>query len=246
MTGRGRARAPAARRYRLAVACAALAAVACPAGPVAAPVGLAPLGTPPWHEAGLPRQTLPATRFARVTLDGRAALRIESDGGYGNLVHPVQGGATLAWDWRLERPVAGADLRRKAGDDAALKVCAMVDLPLSALSLLERLQMRLARSVAGQHLPAATLCYVWDPALAPGTVLPNAYTTRLRWMVLRGQGSPLAQWQTERRDLWEDFQRAFGEPAPAGSPLVAVAVGADADNTGGHSLGYVADLVLTR
>ena len=47
---------------------------------------LAPLGNPPWREAGLPRQTLPLTRFDRVDIDGRPVLRIRSDGSYGNLV----------------------------------------------------------------------------------------------------------------------------------------------------------------
>lgn len=191
-----------------------------------------------WRPVGLPKQTLPATRF---TPEGEA-MRIEAAGSYGNLVRETPGaGRLLAWRWRLDRPLPGADLRTKAGDDAALKVCALFDLPLEALPFWERQKLRLARTLSGEDLPAAVLCYVWDPALPAGTLLPNAYTPRLRWIVLRGQGEALATWQDEKRDLAADFARAFGDESPTLPPLKALAVGADADNTGGRSLGYVTE-----
>jgi hypothetical protein len=210
--------------------------------------GDGPLPPPPWRFAALPKQTLPPTRFALVDFDGRRALRIDTAGSYGNLVQAIDGadGGTLAWRWRVDQPVAGADLRRKEGDDTAVKVCAMFDLPLEALPFWERQKMRLARRLSGEALPAATLCYVWDPALPAGTLLPNVYSPRLRWIVLRGGDTPLAGWQTERRDLRADFLRAFGDEAARPPPLIAIAVGADADNTGGQSTAYVADLTLTR
>jgi Protein of unknown function (DUF3047) len=91
------------------------------------------------------------------------------------------------------------------------------------------------------------LCYVWDPVLAPGSVLPNAYTRRLRWMVLQGQGSGLGIWRSEQRDLRADFLRAFGDEAGAAGELpriAAVLVGADADNSRGHGLAHVSGLLL--
>jgi hypothetical protein len=229
-----------------------------------APVVVAPLTGPganvpaPWRFEGLPEQTLPATRFDLVDLDGRRVLRVTAEGSYGNLVHPLpdagdgpgaqvaQAAAapTLSWRWRVEQPVAGADLRTKAGDDTAVKVCALFDLPLDALPFWERQTMRLARSLSGQDLPAATLCYVWDATLAPGTVLPNAHSPRLRWWVLRGPESSPGQWLAERRDLRADFLRAFGDEASEMPPLRAIGVGADADNTGARGLAYVDALAL--
>jgi len=234
-------------RAVLALALALPPALAAELAPLA---GAGPLPPSPWRLATLPQQTLPVTRFALVDLDGRRALRIEAEGSYGNLVHPLADAdadaGTLAWHWRVDRPVAGADLRRKEGDDSAVKVCAMFDLPLEALPFWERQKMRLARRLSGEALPAATLCYVWDPALPADTVLRNAYSPRLRWLVLRGQGQALGRWQAERRDLRADFLRAFGDEATRPPPLVAVALGADADNRGGQSTAYVADLTLTR
>ena len=203
-----------------------------------------------WQVVGLPKQTLPTTRFGFTAQDGQPALRIEANGSYGNLVHelapgdPGANGRWLQWRWKLDTPLAAADLRTKAGDDAALKVCALFDLPLEALGLVERAKMRMARAVSGQWLPAATLCYVFDPSLPAGTLLPNAHSPRLRWIVARGSGSPPGAWQAERHDLQADFLRAFGDEASVVPPLKAIALGADADNTGGRSVGWVAAVTL--
>ncbi len=212
-----------------------------PEGPSARPA-------PPWREVGLPQQTLPRTRFRVVDLDGTRALRIESAGSYGNLVHdlpqPVGAVPVLSWRWRLDRAIEGAALQHKGGDDAAVKVCVLMDAPLERLPFVERQQLRLARLLSGEPLPAATLCYVWDRSLSAGSVLPNAYTRRVRWLVLQGRESPAGTWREERRDLRADVLRAFGDEFDSLPPISALLVGADADNTGGNGLAHVARLAL--
>jgi Protein of unknown function (DUF3047) len=220
-----------------------------PAQPGLAPIaGPSSTPSPSWRMTLLPKQTLAATRFDVVDIDGVRALRVESRASYGNLLHRLDTAAptnpVLSWRWRLERAIDGADLRGKASDDAAAKVCVMFDHPIDGVPFVERQLLRMARASTGEDLPAATLCYVWAPAQPADTVLPNAYTRRMRWLVLQGSGSPLGAWRSEQRDLRTDFQRAFGDEASAMPPVTAVLVGADADNTGGHGLAYVADLVL--
>lgn len=209
---------------------------------------LAPLGEAPgWTAALLPQQRLPRTQFTRVELDGAPALRVEAPASYGNLLHRVPAGVSarsLVWRWRVERFAEGADLSRKTGDDTAVKVCVMFDLPLERVPFIERQTLRIARAATAEPLPAATLCYVWDPKLPPQTLLANAYTRRLRWIVLQGQGAASGSWQNERRDLRADFLRAFGDEATELPPLQAVLVGADTDNAGGHSVAHVAGLEL--
>lgn len=203
-----------------------------------------------WQFSGLPDQTLPRTRYESVLLDGQRVLRVEAQGSYGHLVHdlppstaPASG--QLVWRWRLDRPNPQADLRVKAGDDVALKVCASFDLPLAQVPFVERQVLRLARSRTGQALPAATVCYVWAPSLPAGTVLDNVYSRRLRMVVVRGQGDALGAWAQERRDVAADLRRLFGDELGAAlPPLTAIAVSADADNTGADSLGHVAAVAL--
>jgi Protein of unknown function (DUF3047) len=204
-----------------------------------------------WRLVLLPRQTAPPTIFDVAKVDGEQVLRIEARASYGNLVHALSlpaGSAPLhlAWRWRVERFADGSDLGIKAGDDTALKVCALFDLPLAQLPFVERTLLRFARSLSGEPVPGATVCYVWDRLLPHGTELRNAFTNRLRYIVLRGPQTPPGAWRSERRDLAADFLRVFGDEARAVPPLVAIAIGADADNTKSESRAYLSDLKLER
>jgi hypothetical protein len=195
----------------------------------------------------VPGQSAPTPHFAVTDIDGRRVLREQSDAAYGNLVHPREDtrAGTLSWRWRVDRAVAGVDLRRKEGDDTALKVCALFDMPLGDVPFLERQLQRLASSRAGERLPTATLCYVWDSSLPAGTLLANAYSKRVRYLVTQGTQGATGRWIEERRDLAADFLRAFGDESREVPPLSAVAIGADTDNTGSSSLGHVEALRLT-
>jgi len=214
----------------------------------ASPSLLAPLAeAPAWAPAPLPAQKLPPTRFDVVETEGQRSLRIASDASYGNLVHELPSAMrprTLQWRWRLDEGIAGADLRSRAADDAAVKVCVLFDLPDERLPFVDRQLLRVARAASGQRLPGATLCYVWAPLAGRDELIVNAYTRRMRWLVLQGRGAPLAQWRSERRDLRADFLRAFGDDAAEMPPVQAVLVGADADNTGGRGLAHVQALEL--
>jgi hypothetical protein len=210
----------------------------------------AALGAPPapWRFVGLPQQTKPMTRFRVVTHEGARVLEIMADSSYGNLVHdlPAAGSdaRSLSWRWRIEQDNPAGDPHKRSGDDHVLAVCALFDLPLSALSFIDRQILRAARRVGGEDLPSATLCYTWDERQPQGTVLDSPFTRRVRYLVLRGSGEALQQWRQEQRDLRADFLRLFGGEASAVPPLLAIAVSGDADNTRGHSLALLTELVL--
>ena len=203
-----------------------------------------------WRVVGVPGGKIPLTTYAIADMDGRKVLRVEATKSYGNLVHDLpavqlEAGVRLRWRWRLDEPLRNANLHRKEGDDSPLKVCVLFDMSLDKLGLIERNLLRMARGISGEKLPSATLCYVWDSALATGTLLPNAYTARVRLIVVNSGEQNLGQWLSHERNLAADFKRAFGDESDSLPPLQAVLVGADADNTGGHSLGWVGDVTLS-
>lgn len=203
----------------------------------------------PWRAVGLPPGKAPLARFDVVNIDGVRALRLQTDSSYGTLAHEISdrtsvADATLKWRWRLDQPLAKADLRIKDGDDAALKVCVMYDMPLAQVPFVERNLLRLARSLSKELLPTATVCYVWDPGLSPGTALPNAYSRRVRYLITDGPEAAIGQWQTRERRTGADFLQLFGDESAVVPRILAVVVGADADNTAGSSLGYITDLTL--
>jgi len=208
------------------------------------------LGTPPapWRFVGLPNQTKPMTQFRVIAQEGARVLEVKTDESYGNLVHDLTGASsnvrTLSWRWRIEQGNPAGDPNTRSGDDHPLAVCAMFDLPLSAVPFTERQVLRAARLTSGENLATATLCYTWDERLAPSTVLDSPFTRRVRNMVLRGTGEPLQQWRREQRDLRADFLKLFGDESSTVPPLLSVAVSADSDNTHRHTLALLSDLVL--
>jgi hypothetical protein len=214
--------------------------------------------SPDWRFVGFPKKQadLPATVFKAGVADGQPGLNVVTASSYGTWVNPWQGPAPdrLQWRWRLDQPLSGGrsapDLSSKAGDDAALKVCVMFDQPLERIPFWERTLLRLARSVSGEALPAATLCYVWDSAGPAPRQGINPYTRRVRFISLRGSSAPLSRWVGESRDVARDFIALFADELPGGQsspveavpPVVTVLIGADSDNTASTSSGWVADL----
>lgn len=214
------------------------------------PMGPGPVPAAPWHVAGLPGQTKPFTRFELVELEGRRVLRIEADSSYGNLVHalkldPPPAALQFAWRWRVDQLVEGADLHQRATEDIPAKVCVFFDEPMSKVPFVERQVLRMARVRAEEWLPSATVCYVWDNKLPVGAALHSPFTGRVRYLVLESGSEHLHAWRSEKRDVIADFVKLYGDEAGDVPPVIGVGVGADADNTHGHSLAYVTDLLLS-
>ena len=207
-------------------------------------------GQPPaaWKFAGLPNKT--PTKFSIVDLDGAKVLKVEAESSYGNLVHAMKAQigerSTLSWRWRVDKLIDEADLRTRGGDDSPAKVCVFFDFDASKLSLGERTKLSIARNTAGQDVPAQALCYVWDNKLAEGSGAANAFTKRIRFIVLESGTGKLGQWVAQRRTIAADYQRLFGDESEGKLPtVVGIAVAADADNTQGHSVAYFGDVGLT-
>lgn len=214
-----------------------------------------------WRVVGFPKShtDIPLTRFEPGDADGVSAIQVITDASYGTLVHDglSMSPGRLQWRWRLDQPLAGGrrapDLLSKDGDDAALKVCVMFEHGLDRVPFWERTTLRLARAVSGESLPAATLCYVWDSAGPASREGSNPYTRRVRFVVLQGRDAPLSRWITETRDVAADFARVFADELPQGvtTPVAqlprvhTVLIGADSDNTGSRSSGWVTGLGWT-
>ena len=218
-----------------------------------APFSAAAPGEPPapWRVVSLFKGKKPLTRFEISDVEGSKVLRVEAERSYGTLVHnltpvPPAPGTLLRWRWRLDEPLLSADLRRKGGDDSPLKVCVLFDMPMEQVGFLDRQMLRVGRSISGEDLPSATLCYVWDHTLAAGTVLRNAFTATLRMIVMDSGEKNLRLWITHERDIRADFLTAFGSESGPVPPMAGVLIGADADNTADRSLGFVGDVTLVR
>ena len=226
------------------------AALICMAAPPARAEGLltpfstapGPQAPGPWRFATLPNKA--PTKFEIAQLDGQKVLKVDADQSYGNLIHPTRvqlnGEATLAWRWKVEQFVTGADLHTKSGDDGAAKLCVYFDFPANRLPLGERTKLAVGSTTTGESVPTQTLCYVWDAKESKDSEFDNAFTKRIRMDVIEsGATDKAGGWLTERRNLLPDYKRAFGAEAGETLPdVVGVAIQADADNTKSRGISY--------
>src|SRR3954470_10393094 len=135
----------------------------------------------------------------------------------------------VAWRWKAEGPVEGADNSVAAKEDAPARLVFCFDGDKSKLSLLERAGMKLARQPGSEDVPYATLMYIWSTNAPPGTVIANPHTGRVQMIVVSGEPGDAGQWQTLRRNIVQDYEKAFHERA---GRLTAYGLLTDTDNTG--------------
>lgn len=190
--------------------------------------------------------TLPNIRPPEVSLvkDGVATvLRLRAAQAAGSVVHRIsdpRAASTLSWRWKVDRVVDKADLSRKQGDDYAARIYVFFDVTDESLPVAERLTLKLGRLLYGADLPAAALCYVWDNRHPTGTAAWNAYSSRVRMIVVDSGNGKAGQWIAHTRDVAADYRAAFGSgPVP---PISGIAVSADTDQTGETVTAWFGDL----
>jgi Protein of unknown function (DUF3047) len=159
-----------------------------------------------------------ATSYDNVMLDGVPAIRAvgrgSASGLYRDTEYRVEDCPWLEWTWRVDQLQKTADIRVKSREDFAAAIFLIFGRP----------------SMTNREVPA--LAYVWaSDSLPVGTVVASPRHPRsVRSVVVRSGGDRLGQWLHERRDVVEDFRKAFGRAPP---PAVAVvALFTDNDQTG--------------
>lgn len=195
----------------------------------------------PWKIEHLD-QRVPPTLYAVRKWDGVVAIEAKARKSMALLGRIVtvdlKKTPILCWQWRIDAPVASADMNRKSGDDYAARVYLTFAVPPDQLSFGTRTKLRLARSIYGGQVPDAALNYIWDNRHPIGTVQDNAYTDRARMLVLRSGTGQAGIWVQERRNILADFHRAFGEIS---GELRGLAIASDTDNTGEEAHAGFAD-----
>jgi hypothetical protein len=173
-----------------------------------------------------------ATSYRWTSHAGRPALAAESVRSASLwrrkvAVAPEQLGE-VRFGWWVEHLMADANVADAATEDAAARVLFAFAGDESRLPARTRAMFDLAEVLTGERPPYATLMYVYETAAAPGSLIVNPRSDRIRKLVLDSGPAHLRQWRDHRRDLRADFRAVFGEEP---GPLVAVALMTDSDNT---------------
>lgn len=196
--------------------------------PEEAQVRLEPAST--WHAMALPGKR--STLYAPKQHEGRPAIHARADRSasvwrraWAKPAHELR---DIRFSWWVPSLLEKANLTERDGDDAPVRLVLAFDGDHGALSARNRLLFDLAESLSGERPPYATLMYVWEPRAPVGSVIINSRTDRIRKIVVESGPANLKQWRDYRRNVADDFRRAFGEEP---GPLLAVAYMTDSDNT---------------
>ena len=137
-----------------------------------------------------------------------------ASGLYRDTPYRVEDRPWLEWTWRVDRLQETADIRVKSREDFAAAIFLIFGRP----------------SMINREVP--TLAYVWTSGRVPvGAVVASPHHPgSVRSIVVRSGAADLGQWMSERRNVFEDFRKAFGQEPP--DPVEIVALFTDNDQTG--------------
>ena len=163
------------------------------------------------------------------------------------LLHRVEldphGHPLLRWRWKVDNLIVRGDVTRKDGDDYPARLYVSFAYDPNRVSLFDRVKYAAARILYGEYPPHAGLNYIWDGKAPSGTLVTNAFTSRVKMIVVESGPARLHEWVTYERNIVEDYRRAFGEEPP---PLSGIAIMTDTDNTGESATAWYGNIELLQ
>ena len=185
---------------------------------------------PVWKHYPLPGKQ--ATEFSYALSDGRHAMAVHAKSSASMLrqalnVPSARLGA-VNFSWKVPELIASADMALREADDSPVRIVLAFEGDRAKFSAKNAMLSELSHAITGEPLPYATLMYVWCNTRAPGTVIVNPRTDRIREMVVESGAKNLNRWLDYERNIRSDFVKAFGEPPGA---LLGIGIMTDTDNT---------------
>jgi hypothetical protein len=209
----------------------------------ARPGDVSPSGWRVWQISGMKRPT----EYQLVDYQGRTVVFARANSSASGLIFPISIDLAehplLHWHWKVPALIDGADNTRRATEDSPVRVVVAFDGDKSKLPFADRLFADQFRMLTKQEMPYALLMYIWENRAPVGTVIDNLHTGRIK-MVVAGSGDmKVGEWHDVLRNVREDYERAFKEPAPR---VRSVGIMTDTDNTGATASAYYGDIQFLR
>lgn len=139
----------------------------------------------------------------------------------------------LNWSWKIDHQLSNLDEKSKAGDDYAARIYVV-------------------KSGGWQIWKTRALNYVWSSNQLMGSHWDNAFVgDKAKMLAIRGQEDMVKNWQVEKRNVYQDLIRLFGDKGSdkaneeAYRYLDALAIMTDTDNSKQNATAYYADIYFS-
>jgi len=206
-------------------------------GPTRLHVGNFSLTTPggPLPDAWQPltfEKTTRHTKYDIVKEDKLAVLRAISNDSASSLQRSLTIDAKafpiVTWRWKTTNVLTKGDLSSKKGDDYAARLYINFAYDPAKADFITRAKYKAAKLIFGTYPPLYCINYIWANKAPVGTRVLSPYTDRALMIVLESGPDRLDRWVVERRNVFDDYRKAFGHDPPT---ISSVAIMSDTDNT---------------
>ena len=145
----------------------------------------------------------------------------------------------LSWRWKVARGIPDANTAEQGKEDAPLRLMVAFAGDTSKLPFKDRFAASAAQTISGQTLPYATIMYVWGSKVALDSITVSSRSARIKMIAVSVDDQGIGKWQSYKRNLVDDFKKAFGEDA---GNVTSIQVMTDTDNTQGDAQAYYGDI----
>jgi hypothetical protein len=149
----------------------------------------------------------------------------------------------LSWRWKVAQGIPTAATAEQSKEDAPVRILVGFAGDTSKLAFKDRFAASAAQTISGQQLPYATLMYVWGSKVALDSITTSSRSARIRMLAVAIDDQGIGKWQSYKRNLVEDFKRAFQEDP---GNVTSIQIMTDTDNTGGDALAYYGDISVGK
>jgi hypothetical protein len=187
------------------------------------------------------------TQYTMVETGGTVAVKAESRSSASGLIRKISIDPfeypIVTWRWKVVNILQKGDVTQKEGDDYPARLYITFEYDPSKLSFFDRAKYKTAKILYGEYPPTGAINYIWGSHAPIGTITPNPFTDRAMMIVVESGEERLNQWVEEKRNILEDYRRAFDTDPPA---ISGVAIMADTDNTGESAISYFGDIIFEK
>ena len=199
----------------------------------------------PWEPWLIVRGNTP-TRYRVAEVEGAGALEAQSAEGGSGMWRKIrldpQAQPVLEWRWRVPPPEPGSPpLTVTSAKSPILRLSLAFHGDAATLDFEDRVKLRMARALTVHGLPYASLLYVWMVGVPVETVLHSPHTDRVRMIVVQSGLERVGEWVNLRRNVVEDFRRAFAEEP---GDMVGVGLMTDYGDDGSPRRAYYGDITF--